>query len=75
MFFSNGISKEDFSTLFFLNFVADGGGADDDDDEGRQTLPCEATAFDQTPIADVGKPYRPQPNDSKPTKNGDDLPR
>jgi hypothetical protein len=40
----------------------------DEDDEGRQTQPCEATAFEQTPIADVGKPYRPQPNDSKPTK-------
>ncbi|MFM7987053.1 MAG: hypothetical protein ACKPKO_47855 [Candidatus Fonsibacter sp.] len=42
-------------------------GADDDDDDGRQIQPCEATAFEQTPIADVGKPYRPPPNDSKPT--------
>ena len=40
----------------------------DEDDEGRQTQPCEATPFEQTPIADVGKPYRPQPNDNKQTE-------
>ena len=40
----------------------------DDDDEGRQTQPCEATAFEQTPIADDGKPYRPHLGDNKPKK-------
>ena len=54
--------------FLFCSGVGGGRGAADDDGEGRQPQPCEATAFEQTPIADGGKPYRPQPNDSKPTK-------
>ena len=78
--YQNAFLKEDFFTEDFLKqtlmlTAAAPTTTTDDDDEGRQTQPCEATAFEQTPIADDGNPYRPHLGDNKPKKNGDTLRR